>query len=109
MLHDKDMFNVPQENIGKVSSDLTVYSIPFSMFTTCFTSYVFEILGRKWTIFISFMLTAIVFYIVPHTAPHYNYLMAARCMIGITMAPPLSHPLLPDYVKRKSRGKAVAL
>jgi len=36
-------------------------------------------------------------------------LVLARCVLGVTMAAPISHPLIPDYVKRSSRGKAVAL
>ena len=35
--------------------------------------------------------------------------MALRCAIGITMSAPIAHPLIPDYVVRNCRGKAVAL
>ena len=36
-------------------------------------------------------------------------LVALRCAIGITMAGPVSHPLINDYVRKNSRGKAIAL
>ena len=92
-----------------VTSDLTIYSLPFSMVTTFFVSYAYELIGRKWTIFVSFFLTAIVFFLIPYTAPNYTLLIVARCAIGVTMSAPLSNPLIPDYIKRSSRGKAVAL
>ena len=79
------------------------------MITTFFISYVFEILGRKLTLFISFFTTSIIFYILPYTAPNYNYLVFLRCLIGVTMSAPLCHPLIPDYIKKSSRGKAIAL
>ena len=30
-------------------------------------------------------------------------------MMGFTMAAPIAHPLIPDYIKRSSRGQAVAM
>ena len=72
MLEDKSMFAMPPEQIGVATSDLTIYSLPFSMVTTLFVSYAYELLGRKWTIFTSFFLTSIVFYLIPYTAPNYS-------------------------------------
>lgn len=103
------MFNIPSEEIGRVTSDLTMYSIPFSMVTTFFVSYMFEIWGRKLTIVVSYLLSAIVYFILPHSAPNYTLLLVMRCLIAITMSAPISHPLIADYVKRSSRGKAIAL
>lgn len=109
MLEDKRMFHMPLDQIGQLTSDLTVYSLPFSMATTFFISYIFEIIGRKLTIFFSFLLTALMFLLLPYTAPDYRLLVAARCAIGVTMAAPIAHPLIPDYVKRSSRGAAIAV
>lgn len=103
------MFNIPADEIGRVTSDLTIYSIPFSLVTTFFVSYIYEILGRKITLFMSFFLTSIIFYYLPYTSPNYTYLIMARCLIGVTMSAPLSHPLIADYINKKSRGKAIAL
>jgi len=103
------MFHLPSEELGQLTSELTEWSIPFSMATTFFASYMFEILGRKMTIGLSFLATSLVFFVIPYSAPNYNLLLACRCAIGVTMAAPVSHPLIADYVKRSSRGKAVAL
>lgn len=109
MLEDKTMFNLPQDQVGQLVSDLTIYSIPFSIVCTFLVSYVYELMGRKLTIFLSFFSTAILYVLIPYTAPNLNYLIAVRCAIGVTMSAPLSNPLIPDYVKRSSRGRAVAL
>lgn len=79
------------------------------MITTFFVSYIYELIGRKITIFVSYFLTSILFIILPYTAPNLNHLMIVRCAIGVTMAAPIAHPLIPDYVKRSSRGRAIAL
>ena len=103
------MFNIPEEEIGSATSNLAAYSIPFTMVTLFFVSYAFEILGRKWTLFLSFFTTAGLYYMIPRCAPDYNKLMVVRCTIGITMAAPVAHPLVVDYVHVNSRGSMISL
>ena len=102
MLNDKDMFNIPDEKIGQIASELTIWSLPPGLVATAFVGYLFELLGRKWTIFLSFFITACFYVMIPFTAPNYNLLVVVRCAIGISMAAPISHPLIADYVHRKS-------
>lgn len=109
MLPDKDYFNIPRSDIGMQTSNLTIYSLPFSLITTFFISYAFELLGRKLTISLSYATTALCYLILPRTKPHFWLLAAVRCAIGVTMAGPISHPLINDYVRKNSRGKAIAL
>ena len=71
MLGDKKMFGVSRARIGQVTSELIYYSIPFSVVASVFTSYIYELLGRKWTMAISYFLTGFVYVWFPHTAPHY--------------------------------------
>ena len=109
MLEDPLMFQIGADEIGTVTSDLTIYSIPFQMVTTFFVSYLFELWGRKKTLFFSYFLTALVYFLIPYSAPHFYMLVILRCLIGVTMSAPIAHPLIADYVKRRSRGKAIAL
>lgn len=76
---------------------------------TLMVSYAFDILGRKWTIFLSFFFTSLIFIYIPYTAPSLPLFYACRCAIGLTMSAPVAHPLLADWVTRKSRGKGLAL
>ena len=45
---------------------------------------------------------------IPYTKPYFWFLALMRCVIGVTMAGPISHPLINDYVRKNSRGKAIA-
>lgn len=83
--------------------------MPGTIITTLLVGYIYELFGRKMTIFVSYILSGIVYLSFPYTAPDYNMLIIARCILGVTIAAPLAHPLIPDYIKRSSRGKAVAL
>ena len=109
MLPDKEYFAISRTEIGMQTSNLTIYSLPFSLITTFFISYAFELLGRKFTISVSYLLTGIIFFVIPYTKPYFWFLAVMRCAIGVTMAGPLSHPLINDYVRKNSRGKAIAL
>lgn len=109
MLPDPHYFSIPRSQIGMQTSNLTIYSLPFGLVTTFFISYAFELLGRKFTISVSYLLTGIIFVLIPFSKPYFWLLAAMRCAIGITMAGPISHPLINDYVRKNSRGKAIAL
>lgn len=109
MLPDKDMFNIPQEKIGKITSELIYIATPFSMITSVFASYAYELFGRKKTIFVSYFLTGFVYVWFPNTAPSYPWLVVCRVAIAITFAPPCLNPLVNDYVSKSTRGKAVAM
>jgi len=109
MLPENDMYNIPDSEIGSKTSWLTIYSLPFSLVTTPFISFSFELLGRKMTLTMSYLLTAVVFFFIPYTSPSFAMLALMRCLIGVSMAAPLAHPLINDYVRKGSRGKAIAL
>lgn len=98
MLADPNQFGIEPENIGRICARITVYSLPFSIAMTFLSSYLYEILGRKITIFASFLSTTIVLFLFPYTAPNYNYLVIVRIFLGVTMAPLLAHPLIADYI-----------
>jgi MFS family permease len=87
MLEDENMFNVDPDKIGRICSKLTIYSLPLSILMTFMSSYIYEILGRKLTIFTSFMFTSVILALFPYSSPNYNQLVAIRVAIGVTMAP----------------------
>lgn len=108
MLRDPLMFDIPENEIGSKTSNLAAFSIPFTMITLFFVGYAFEIIGRKWTLFLSFFLTSFLYFLIPRTRPSYTNLMIVRCLIAITMAAPVAHPLVADYVHVNYRGKMIA-
>ena len=100
MLQSDEMYNIPDDELGQRTSELTIYSLPFSLVTTFCMSYIYEILGRKLTLFLSFLTTSVVFYFLPYTSPSWTNLVLVRCSLGITMSAPLCHPLVPDYIHK---------
>jgi hypothetical protein len=109
MLQDKAMFNIDESEIASTTSNLAAYSIPFTMLSLCLVSYAFELLGRRLTISLSYFLTSIFYYLIPRCAPSYKKLLVIRCLIAVTMAGPIAHPLVADYVHVNSRGKMVVM
>ena len=79
------------------------------MIATACCGYIFEMLGRRWTLFLSYFLTAGLFFAIPYAPPSFALLILCRCMIGVTMAAPLANPLIPDYVIKSSRARAIAM
>jgi len=65
LLRDPDYHNVSDDDIGKVSSSLVFWSLPMAIVGTFATGYVFDIMGRRLTLFLSFMVCAILTAIVP--------------------------------------------
>lgn len=96
--------------MGRVSNDIIFYSILCNLFFTLLVGYLYEIFGRKQTIFWSTILVAISILLVPYCAPYvYPWLIILRVGFGLFLTAPQCNPLASDYVKRSSRGQAAAL
>mmetsp|Transcript_37521 Transcript_37521/g.27272 ORF Transcript_37521/g.27272 Transcript_37521/m.27272 type:complete len:159 (+) Transcript_37521:367-843(+) len=68
--------------------------------------YAYDIVGRRITIYLGFVLASIVFMFMPYTAPNYAYLLVLRIMFNIFIQGPLGSPLVADYFKKSAIGKA---
>lgn len=80
-----------------------------SVISVLFIGYAYDILGRKITLFTSTLLSAIFMFLIPFAPTVYPWLYIIRMAISITYAAPNAQPLVADYVKKNSRGKATAL
>ena len=54
------------------------------------------------------MLAALFLWILPRTAPSFILLCVTRLLLGYCMGFCITNPLIADYIKNESRGKAVA-
>jgi len=106
MLRTPDMFNIPQGDIGLASSSLVFFSMIGSLFASFFAGYVYDIMGRKFTIFFSYTLSAFLFILMPWTAPSYPALVIVRILFTMCLQVPMGTPLVADYFKKDSIGKA---
>ena len=82
ILADPAFFNVPTDKIGYVSGVLIFASLPGAILGTFFIGFVFDILGRKLTLFLSFFVGSILLAAIPWTSPKvYEGLLVVRVVI----------------------------
>ena len=109
LLRDKDYFNVQNKIIGTVSSDIMFYLHLTTISFSLFVGYIFDIFGRKITLFLSLMGCGILIIAIPQTSPVvYPSLILVRMALGVMTIAPYSHPLVSDYVSKSYRGRVTA-
>ena len=64
------MFDIPKERIGVIASQLVLWGFPFSIVATFSAGYIFDIVGRRLTLFISFLLGSFCIFWMPYMAPN---------------------------------------
>lgn len=110
LLDNPNMFNVPRENMGKVSGLLVFASLPGAIIGTMFIGYIYDIVGRRLTLFSSFFIGSGLIALVPWTSPSVvPWLLVVRCAIQLTFCAPVSSPLPADYIHAGHIGKGVSM
>ena len=71
--------------------------------------YVYDLLGRKWTLAGGVALSSLMALLIPYTAPSLTMLIIIRTGMILGMSVLNSHPLVNDYVVKQTRGRALAL
>jgi len=96
-------------NDGGVSvSNLILYSQIYNLFYDLFAGALHDIVGRRAMTISAYFGMSLSFFLYPHAGNVFPNLLLIRilfehCMVTITTV-----PLIPDYIKQDSRGKAVA-
>ena len=109
LLRNPDLFDVNDEIMGRVTSKLMFYATLTSLFSVLIAGYLYDLFGRKTLIMINFICVSGGTFLYPRTAPNIPLLMIIRACIQLFGAANLSHPLIVDYIKKESRGKAIAI
>ena len=73
-----------------------------------FLTYLYEVAGRRLTITYALFSLVLLVMLMPIVAPSFAMLCLLRGVIGISTSLLCSAPLISDYIKKESRGKAVA-
>lgn len=80
------------------------------MLATFMVGYVYDIVGRKVTLYVSFAVASTLMFFVPRTAPSvFPNLLLLRMGIAIAIVPPVASPLVADYLAKEAIGKGAAL
>ena len=109
LLRDPEFFDVPENRLGRISSQIVLAGFPVAMFGTFFAGYLFDILGRRVTLFMAFFTASIFLFVIPYTSPSvFPGLLFVRVGFTLFSAMPSSNPLLADYIHKDAIGKAAA-
>jgi MFS family permease len=84
--------------------------MPVAIVGTAFIGYIYDIFGRRLTLFLSFFLGSILIALVPWTSPYVvPWLLVLRALIQLCLCAPAASPLTADYIHKDSVGKGVAM
>jgi MFS family permease len=110
LLRDENYFNVSPDEIGLISSSIIFYAILVQVFVTLIYGYIFDIMGRKLTLFITVFTQGICLTVIPFLAPNvFPGVLILRIIYAVASIGPMCSPLINDYVSKGSRGRASAL
>lgn len=72
-----------------MSNDIIFYSMPIAMLGTLIVGYAYDMFGRRITLCLNTIMTALFMLMVPFTAPSiYPMLIVVRMGLGFTFAAP---------------------
>ena len=110
LLRDPEFFGVDESELGTISSLLVLVGLPGAMIGTFMGGFIFDIFGRRFTLFMSFLMSSVLTLTIPYTAPSIvPSLLIVRLLINFSNSMPSSNPLLADYVHKDAIGKAATL
>lgn len=91
-----------------MESQILFYASLVSVIISIGVGYTFDLFGRRNLIAISYMLLVVMILSLPYM-PTINLLIVNRAGVQVAFQYLHSHPLVIDYIKSESRGKATAL
>ena len=80
------------------------WAIPAGIISVLLIGYIFDIFGRRYTLVVSALFSALCIFLVPLAPSVDPWLYIIRFFIAASYAGPNSTPLITDYVKKESRG-----
>eukprot|EP00347_Sterkiella_histriomuscorum_P019975 403339576 len=110
LLRSAEYFNVPDNEIGRISSDIIFYSVMIQMAVVIAVGYIFDLCGRRITLCVSILIQGISLFFLPLVSPKvFPGVYLLRILFSVASMGPICSPLINDYVSRGSRGRANAL
>jgi MFS family permease len=110
LLENKEYFHVDPLNTPSVSNDMQFYPIPFQMAIVLVSGFIFDIYGRRKTLFVCFVTAGLTAIIMPMTSPSvYPGLVIVRILFSMATMPIQSNPLVNDYVTQESKGQGFSV
>ena len=108
LLESEDHYAIPKETLGESSATVIVWAQVMPIIMLPFLTYIYEVVGRCLTINYALISMVILVPLMPLAAPNFTLLCIIRAIIGMSTSILLGAPLISDYIKKESRGQAVA-
>ena len=108
LLEDQTRFNVSKNDIGTVEGRILFWGSLVPLLISVSAGYTFDIFGRKALITLSCVLTVAAIVSLP-LMPPIQWLIVNRVVASVGYQYLNSHPLIIDYIKSESRGRAASL
>ena len=109
LLQSQDYYAIPESELGRATSTVIVWSQMLPLICTPFLTYVYETIGRRFPVAYALLTTNLLVFLLPQVAPNFTLLCVLRAIIGLNNTLIVGAPLISDYVKQESRGRAVAI
>ena len=108
LLQSDDHFAIEESELRKATSKVIMCAQMLPLLALPFLTYVYEIIGRRIPLTYSLLCTNFLIFLMPKVAPNFTFLCMLRAVVGFNNTLIVGAPLISDYVKSESRGRAVA-
>lgn len=109
LLKDKEYYGVDESEIGRVANDIIFYTLLMQVGFILCVGYLYDLFGRRMTVFCTLVPGAVLTMFVPNAAPSIKLLIVLRIAMVMAISTLASHPFVNDYVNKETRGRAIAL
>ena len=109
LLASPDYYDVDRSNLGKATALTLMWAALLPLILTPFMTFVYEGIGRRIPVTYSLLSTNLLICLMPRVAPSLTMLCALRAIVGLNNTLTMAAPLISDYIKKESRGRAVTL
>lgn len=92
-----------------MANDLNFYPIFIQLVLVLVTGFLYDIIGRRKTIFGAFFISGICGILMPYTSPSYPGLLVVRTVFSVCIMPIMANTFINDYIAMDSRGKGFAV
>lgn len=109
LLKSEQYYNINHDVIGRVNAEILFYANIIPLMLCPMFGYIYDIFGRRVPIYTAIFGSIICMSLMPQVAPNLNLLILIRTIQSTFCVLIISNPLIADYIKKDSRGKAIAL
>lgn len=109
IIGNPNYYNVSKADIPGVVSNLNFYTQPAQIICLFLAGFTYDIMGRKVTILVCFVISGIAGFFTPYASPNvYPWLFVIKVLYTMSIAPVFANPLVNDYVGLKTRARGIS-